>query len=310
MKTSLLPLKTPQIRTGDPEPVTIIGTVTDSSGRPACSGWVDFILQPESQALDYSVLPDIVVATPTRARIVAGGQLVADCSRNDPFVVWPNDLILPANSLYQVVIAPGGRVTRVLNGVLISQSVNPQSLASLTFVSPQNQVVGPIVNANPLVTMSVVPGITGVWTIGTSTQRYANGYFDELTVGTLNVSNIVGWTPPPATAAAIEIPFSNMFGQPQPGQICLLYTAVVPLTFPANFAGSYGSVGVNPTATCIYTVWLNGASVGTITVSPAGAFTFSTSGFTMNPGGRLTATAPDPMDATMSDVAVTLVGNS
>jgi hypothetical protein len=425
MKTSLLPLETPIALTSDPEPVTIIGTVTDSSGRPACSGWVDFILQPDVQSLNYSVLPDIVVATPTRARIVAGGQLVADCSSQSPFVVWPNDLILPANTLYQVVIAPGGRVTRILNGVLISSDVNPQSMASLTFVSPQNQVVGSIVNANPLVTMSVVPGITNVWTIGTPTEQYLAGYFGTLYAGTIYADNIVGnvaqiytittdnvfgqpqpgqfvllytfafqatfppnfsspasyanavtpaggtavytvlWngtavgtvtfsaTDPPVFATAgftanagdllmvtapdpmdpilsdvaitfayvgalggpttgpgatIQIPIDNVFGQPQPAQLVLLYTATQTITFPANFAGSYGTVGVLPTNTAVYSVLLNSVMVGSVTISPAGAFTFVTAGFVMNAGDRLTVTAPSPMDPTLSDVAITFTG--
>src|SRR5215813_1204943 len=126
-------------------PVEITGRVMDTSGKPASSGWVEFRLQPENQSLPYSVLPGLVVATPSRGFIVAGGNVVQHPGGTSPLWVWPNDLIVPANSLYQITIAPCGRVSRVYNGVLITQAVNPQDLTSLTFVSPQDTVIGPIV---------------------------------------------------------------------------------------------------------------------------------------------------------------------
>lgn len=301
-----------------PSPVTITGTIVDSSGNPASSGYVDFNLQPASQALPYSVLPDIIVAAPTRARIVTGGQMVSNLDGTSPFQVWPNDLILPSNSLYQVVIAPRGRVTRVLNGVLIESKTNPQSLASLTYVNPQNQVVGTIVNGSPLVTLSVVPIETCVWTVGDPLHYYAAGYFCDLWVDNLYVSNsytgpgmpVVPPDPGGPVPYTFAIDSSNMFGQPQPNQVVLLWTCFVQTVFPPNFANptSYGHALTNPQSPAVYTIMKNSNTVGTVSVAPGGVWSFSTSGFTCNPGDILWATAPNPMDPLLSDAAFSLVG--
>jgi hypothetical protein len=99
-------------------------------------------------------------------------------------------------------------------------------------------------------------------------------------------------------------------GLPAAGQIVCIYTAAWPISFPVNFANpnAYGSVGTNPTATATYTVYKNGVSVGTIAISTAGVFTFTTAGFSMNVGDRLTVVAPGSQDVTLSDVGFTLVG--
>lgn len=162
-------------------PVQITGTITDSSNNVATGGYVQFVITPTNQALPYSVLPSTVVAMVSKCSINATGQLVDFVTPTDPCVVWPNDLISPANSLYQIIIAPNNRVTRTYNNVLIKSTVNPQPLASLTFISPQ-PVVGTIINGSPLVTMSVIPGIDSVWTVGDPLHYYSAGYFRNLNV--------------------------------------------------------------------------------------------------------------------------------
>jgi hypothetical protein len=91
----------------------------------------------------------------------------------------------------------------------------------------------------------------------------------------------------------------------------MIYTAATSMQFPANFAtpNSKGSVGANPTATATYIVSKNGTQVGTVAISTTGVFTFSTTGgtvVTLNPGDRLTVTAPATQDSTLSDVSITL----
>jgi hypothetical protein len=108
-------------------------------------------------------------------------------------------------------------------------------------------------------------------------------------------------------------PVSAVAGRPAAGQLVCIYTAAAAMIFPANFAtpDSKGSVGVNPTATATYTVYKNGATVGTVTISTAGVCTFATTGgvsFTLNAGDRLTIVAPGSQDATLADVGITLVG--
>ncbi len=51
-----------------------------------------------------------------------------------------------------------------------------------------------------------------------------------------------------------------------------------PISFAANFAGSEGQCQVNPGADQTWTVKKNGSTVGTVTLSMAGAVTFTTSG--------------------------------
>lgn len=103
---------------------------------------------------------------------------------------------------------------------------------------------------------------------------------------------------------------ANVFGAPDPGSLVLVYTSPFMQVFPANFSSpsSYATAGANAAAPAVFTVELNGAAVGTITFQPNGLVVFSTAGFTLNPGGRLTIRAPDPADFALSDVAITLVG--
>jgi hypothetical protein len=105
-------------------------------------------------------------------------------------------------------------------------------------------------------------------------------------------------------------PVSAVVGKPANAQLVCIYTAAVSATFPVNFASpnSYGSVGANPTATATYTVYKNGSSVGTVAVSTGGVFTFTTAGFSLAAGDRLTITAPSPQDTTLADVGITLAG--
>jgi hypothetical protein len=108
-------------------------------------------------------------------------------------------------------------------------------------------------------------------------------------------------------------PVSAVVGKPAAGQLVLIYTAEATETFPANFTGpqSYGSVGTNPTATAVYSIFKNATNVGTVSVSTSGVFTFATTGgvgFSLNAGDRLTMVAPGSQDATLSDVGITLVG--
>jgi hypothetical protein len=108
-------------------------------------------------------------------------------------------------------------------------------------------------------------------------------------------------------------PVSAVVGKPAAGQLVLIYTAEATETFPANFAtpNSYGSCGVNPTSSAIYSVYKNTTAVGTVTISTSGVFTFATTSgaaFTLNAGDRLTMVAPGSQDTTLADVGITLVG--
>lgn len=83
------------------------------------------------------------------------------------------------------------------------------------------------------------------------------------------------------------------------------------VAFAANFAGSTGKCGTNPTASAVYTIQKNGTTVGTITISTSGTFTFATTGgttVTCAASDELSIIAPATPDATLADVRFTVVG--
>jgi hypothetical protein len=83
------------------------------------------------------------------------------------------------------------------------------------------------------------------------------------------------------------------------------------ITFPANLAGSYGHADVNPTLSAVFTVYKNGLTAGTITISGLGVFTFATTSslpIELVAGDRLEIIAPTPQDATLSAVSLMLAG--
>ena len=78
----------------------------------------------------------------------------------------------------------------------------------------------------------------------------------------------------------------------------------------ANFAGSTGHCGGNPTSTAVYTVYKNGVQIGTVTIATSGGFTFATTGgFAQSfvAGDTLSILTP-VADATLSSVTMTFAG--
>jgi hypothetical protein len=98
-----------------------------------------------------------------------------------------------------------------------------------------------------------------------------------------------------------------------PGNNQLIWKFLAPhnFTLPANFVASYGNVGTNPTATATLTVSLNGATIGTLSISTGGVFTFATTGgaiITVDAGDLLQVTAQASADATLANIGATFLG--
>src|SRR5207248_3996169 len=99
-------------------------------------------------------------------------------------------------------------------------------------------------------------------------------------------------------------------GSPAASQVIERYIFASAVTFPAGFAGSYGTAGIAATAASTFTIAQNGAAIGTM-VFAAGA---SAASFTMSaatafmPGDVLTITAPATPDASLANLAWTLAG--
>lgn len=82
------------------------------------------------------------------------------------------------------------------------------------------------------------------------------------------------------------------------------------ITLPANMSGSSGTVATNPTATFDIDVQDDGVSIGTISISTGGVFTFTTASGTAKSiaaGSVITFIGPSSVDATVAGVAVVLL---
>ena len=81
------------------------------------------------------------------------------------------------------------------------------------------------------------------------------------------------------------------------------------VVIPADFAGSQGSVGANPSSTFVLDVELDGSPIGTITISTGGAFTFdnSASKYGAGAGSVLEVKAPSTTNGSIARIALTLV---
>lgn len=84
-------------------------------------------------------------------------------------------------------------------------------------------------------------------------------------------------------------------------------------TIPANFSGSFASVGTNPAATFILTVLKNGVSIGTISIATSGFVSYATSGGlaqTFVAGDLLSVQAPSSTDGSIARLRYTIKGNN
>lgn len=100
---------------------------------------------------------------------------------------------------------------------------------------------------------------------------------------------------------------------PTVSEVIALHVVTDAFTFPANFASpnSQGSCGTNPAASFALDVQKNGTTIGTITISTGGAFTFATASGTSKSivaGDVIKVVAPSPADTTCANVAITLKG--
>lgn len=103
----------------------------------------------------------------------------------------------------------------------------------------------------------------------------------------------------------------SIVGKPTASEVLVRHTLAETVNFAANFSGSSGTIGINPTASYVLTVAKNGATVGTITFSTSGTVTFATTGgsaVAFAPGDVLTITAPASTDATADQLSPTLRG--
>ncbi len=185
----------------------------------------------------------------------------------------------------------------------------------------ENQVQTGLVDATsaawkpPTTTFASPPGTLYTGSIYMFTDALTSG----ANVGGGSSLSICRWSGSawvPIVAAPYDV-VCSLVGKPGAGALVAIVTFDRAVTFPANFGGSYGSVGVANTATAVYTVKNGSTTIGTITITAAGSpavvtFTFATTSGTaktLAAGDRMTITAPSSQDATLSDVGFTLSGS-
>lgn len=115
----------------------------------------------------------------------------------------------------------------------------------------------------------------------------------------------------PSTFTGINVAYDLpvfMEGMPSNGEVFPLFNIVREVVLPIGLVGSIFTIGVNPTATSVWTLKKNGSSIGTISFNTSGIATISfPNAITFQPLDQLTLTAPNPQDATAADFACTIV---
>jgi len=134
--------------------------------------------------------------------------------------------------------------------------------------------------------------------------EFVNAVVEDLGGGAVRVTSLGSDTLP-------ELDLGMFFpGIPASNQLMFKFVAARALELPANFAGSYGHIGTNPTSSFVMIVSVAGANVGTITVSTGGVFTFATTAgavIPVDPGERIEIAGPASADGTAADIAATLL---
>lgn len=158
----------------------VTGTVQDATGHNATSGYVQFELSPFSSAILYRVAGNLIVDPIVAKCGINGSGQVKSFDLTTTCQVWGNDLISPSGTCYAVSFAPGNAVTKVIRSMTISGGSvdlsNPTFCPSVT-IAPQQSTF----NVGAL-TSSIIPATDNFFAIGSDLNRFANGYFRNLTV--------------------------------------------------------------------------------------------------------------------------------
>jgi len=101
-------------------------------------------------------------------------------------------------------------------------------------------------------------------------------------------------------------------GSPTSSLVLQSYVFAAPATVPVEFSGSRGTAGTAATATSVFAIQKNGADIGTMSfAASATTATFTLSSATVfNPGDTFTIIAPATPDATLTNLAWTIMGTA
>ncbi len=131
----------------------------------------------------------------------------------------------------------------------------------------------------------------------------AHGLCPKLDSNAAHFLNGTGaWSPAPYDILC------GIVGLPASGEVVLLFVTPRPFRIPANAAGSRLKAGTAATGTAVFSIQKNGSEVLTATVAASGTTaTFAGSQTDFAAGDVLRIIAPSTADATLADIAITLV---
>jgi len=138
----------------------------------------------------------------------------------------------------------------------------------------------------------------------------------NITAGNIKIVGVKNVGSASVVATAYNAPYdvgSGFSDVPTTAQVLEVIMIARELVFPANFAGSVGDITTNPTGSFVIDVDDDGVTIGTITISTGGAFTFATTSGTAKTvaaGSKLEFIAPVSVDATAAGAVWTLLGTS
>ena len=95
--------------------------------------------------------------------------------------------------------------------------------------------------------------------------------------------------------------------QPTADEELVRFVVAVPFEAPANLVGSQANAATNPTASATFTFLKNGTSFGTVVIATNGTATFTATATSFTTGDLFSVVAPDPQDATLADVSISLL---
>jgi hypothetical protein len=162
--------------------LTVTGLVTDPSGNPATSGYVQFTLTPAAGAVLYRVSgTSALVPAQAQCGINGSGHVMSLANLALPCKIWGNDNITPANSAYNVTFAPNGQVTQTIPNELF-QGAGPVDLSQPIF-APQVQVNPQyaVIYSSPFQT-NIIPAADQLFNIGAAGRAYNTIYTYNLVI--------------------------------------------------------------------------------------------------------------------------------
>lgn len=161
---------------------------------------------------------------------------------------------------------------------------------------------------NPIVLDSAGRASGGIWLNPGEAYKFVLKTSADVTLDT--VDNIVAGEASSAADEEIDIVFPFL-GTPTAQGTIGIYPVTRSFTLPVNCAGSRGYTITNPGSTYTITLKKDGVECGTVVVSTAGVFTFTTTGgatVAFSAGNTLTAHGPASV-GTIADFGFTLIGD-